>query len=159
MKPAVRLAVLAALATIALPLKAETPVAAVMFTAIETRDLERSEAFYTAALGMKRIMRLSRPGDPFVKDAYNFSGDPKAPEPLLILMHHNRRSDARPTRALLLGMRVEDARKAAEQVRAAGYPVIREPDARDSGYKLTTIVADPDGNRIELVQLDLTKLP
>lgn len=152
------LASLCALFATALPARAEPPIPAMMFTAIETRDIARAEAFYTTALGMKRIVRLSRPSDPFVKDAYNFSGDPMAQEPLLILMHHDGQ-DARPTDTVLLGMRVADTHKAAAQVRAAGYPVLHEPAAGETGYKLTTLVADPDGNHIELVQLDLKRMP
>lgn len=136
---------------------AEAPVPSLMFTALETGDLERAEAFYIKALGMKRVTRISPPGAPTTKDAFNFSGDPLAAEPLLILSHHDA-TDPKPVSQVLLGMRVADARAAAAQVRAAGYEVLREPAEDDHSPRLTTLVKDPDGNIIELVQLDYSRL-
>lgn len=129
-----------------------------IFVAIETRDIERAESFYTRALGMKRIVRISRPEDPFVKDAYNFSGDPMAPETLVILIQHTEPKAVPPPSAVMLGVRVADAHAAAARVRAAGYMVLREPPMDDHGARLTTLTKDPDGNTIELVQLDLARL-
>jgi len=136
---------------------AETPLPTMMFTALETSDLEKAEAFYTQALGMKRVVRISKPGTAVTEDAFNFSGDPLAAEPLLILAHHDA-TDPKPVSRVLLGMRVTDAHAAAAQVRAAGYEVLREPAADDHGPRLTTLVRDPDGNTIELVQLDYSRL-
>jgi len=136
---------------------AEPPIPAMMFTALETSDLDRAEAFYTKALGMKRVVRVSKPGAPVTEDAFNFSGDPLAAEPLLILAHHDA-TDPKPVSRVLMGMRVADAHAAAAQVRAAGYEVSREPAADDRGPRLTSLVKDPDGNTIELVQLDYSRM-
>jgi lactoylglutathione lyase len=129
-----------------------------MFVAIETTDIARAEAFYTNALGMKRVMRISRPQDPYIKDAYSFSGDPLAAEPLIILVQHNDRKTAPPPTAIELGVRVADTHAAAAKVRAAGYAVLREPPPEDHGAKLASIAKDPDGNTVELVQLDIARL-
>lgn len=137
--------------------QAEAPVPSLMFTALETGDLERAEAFYINAIGMKRVMRISPPGASATKDAFNFSGNPLAAEPLLILAHHDA-TDPKPVSPVLLGMRVADAHAAAAQVRAAGYEVLREPAADDHGPRLTTLVKDPDGNIVELVQLDYSRM-
>lgn len=128
----------------------QLPVPSMMFAALETSDLERSEAFYTHAIGLKKIARISQPGAPVTKDAFNFSGDPRAGEPLLILEHHNATT---PVSRALIGMRIADVHAAAAQVRAAGYKVLSEPAADDHGSRLTTLVRDPDGNLVELVQL------
>ena len=157
-----RILLAAALSILAIvPARAETPPApgsTMMFAALETRDIAKAEAFYMTALGMKKLMRISRPDDPFTKDAFNFSGDPMANEPLLILMHHEGPEGAHPVSSVMLGIRVADARAAAARVRLAGYAVLHEPAAQDHGAKLTTLVRDPDGNTVELVQLDLSRL-
>lgn len=134
------------------------PLPTMLFAALETRDIAKAQAFYTNALGMKNVMRISRPEDPFIKDAFNFSGDTRSSEPLLILMHHDGPEAAHPASSVTLGMRVADARDAAARVRRAGYAVLREPPPEDHGAKLTTLVRDPDGNTIELVQLDLARM-
>jgi hypothetical protein len=36
--------------------------------------------------------------------------------------------------------------------------VLREPAADDHGPRLTTLVKDPDGNIVELVQLDYSRM-
>jgi|KBSSwiStaDraftv2_1062776.scaffolds.fasta_scaffold26128_6 lactoylglutathione lyase len=149
----------ALLVGLAAPAVAEpAPLPATMFITMETTDIVRAEAFYTRALGMKRVLRISRPQDPFIKDAYSFSGDPLAAEPLVILVQHNDRKTAPPPSAIVLGVHVADAHAAAAKVRAAGYAVLREPPPEDHGAKLATIAKDPDGNTIELVQLDIARL-
>ena len=130
-----------------------------LFTGLEVADVARAEAFYTAALGMKQVMRLSRPSDPFVKDALSFSGDPLAAEPLLILIHHNA-PDARPAaQGITLGFRVSDVQAAARRVRDAGYVVLRDPPAVPEGGRAVALVRDPDGNLVELVQLAVPAAP
>lgn len=134
------------------------PTPSMILTAIEVSDLAKSEAFYMNALGMKKLMRLSKPTDPFVKDAFNFSGDPTASEPLLILMHHDKPEGAVHASGLIIGMHVADVHSAAKRVREAGFTVSHEPAADDTGPKLTTHVNDPDGNPIELVQFDPARM-
>ena len=152
-------AALAALVATVPALAEPLPPPTTLFTAIQVSDFEKAEAFYMTALGMKKVLRISKPDDPFVKDGLSFSGDPLAPEPLLILMHYDQPRDGISHAAgITLGMRVADARAAAARVRAAGYPVIREPAPDDHGPRLATLVKDPDGNLIELVQLDYSRM-
>lgn len=135
------------------------PMPLLMFTGVEVSDFAKSEAFYTQAIGMKKLMRLSKPTDPFIKDLLSFSDDPTAPGPMLILMHFDKPPEGRThASGVLLGVQVADAHAAAAKVRAAGYAVLREPAANDRSAKLTTLVKDPDGNTIELVQLDMARM-
>lgn len=135
------------------------PSPALMFTAIEVSDFAKSEAFYMQAIGMKKLMRVSKPSDPFIKDVLSFSEDRTAPGPMLILMHFDKPPEGRTHAAgVLLGIRVADTHAAAARVRAAGYTVLHEPARDDQSAKLTTLVKDPDGNAIELVQLDVARL-
>lgn len=156
---------LAALALVAtVPARAQTQgqspsASSALFTGLEVADVARAEAFYTAALGMKRVMRLSRPSDPFVKDALTFSGDPLAGEPLLILIHHIGPDARPPAQGVTLGFRVADAQAAARRVRDAGYAVLRDPPAVPESGRAVALVRDPDGNVVELVQLVLPAVP
>jgi len=134
---------------------APIPLPSMMFTTIEVSDLPRAEAFYVNALGMKKIARISKATDPYVKDALGFSDDPSMPGSMLLLTSH-REPKPGENRAVgvMLGVRVADARAAADQVRKAGYTVLREPPVGAAGPQIIALVQDPDGNRIELVQLN-----
>ena len=116
--------------------------------------MARARSFYVGALGMKPVFTVSKPGDPAEKIAFNFSGDPKSSEPLLILIHYER-PDATQNRSIgaKVGIRVSDSRGAALRVKDAGFPVIRMPAAEEKGPVINSVVRDPDGVIVELVEL------
>jgi catechol 2,3-dioxygenase-like lactoylglutathione lyase family enzyme len=126
------------------------------FVSLEVGDMARARAFYVDALGMKPVYTISKPTDPFEKIAFNFSGDARSSEPLLILIHYahptlvqNRSSGAK------LGIRVTDSRAAAERVRAAGFPIVHEAAADAKGPVINSIVRDADGVIVERVELHM----
>lgn len=126
------------------------------FVLLEVADMARAQAFYVDALGMKPVYTISKPSDPYEKIAFNFSGDAKSSEPLLILIHYahptpvqNRSSGAK------LGIRVSDSRAAAERVRAAGFPIVHKAAADAKGPVINSVVRDADGVTVELVELHM----
>ena len=124
------------------------------FVSLEVADMERAKSFYIHALGMKPVYTISKPTDEAQKVAYNFSGNASANEPMVILIHHAKPSpDQNRSIGTKIGFRVADSRASAARVRSAGYKVDREPDAAAKGPVLTTVVHDPDGVVVELVEV------
>ncbi|WP_375197111.1 VOC family protein, partial [Sphingobium sp.] len=52
-----------------------------------------------------------------------------------------------------IGLRVADTRAIAAKVKSAGYPLISQPAADARGPVLNSVVRDPDGVIVELVEL------
>jgi uncharacterized HAD superfamily protein len=103
---------------------------------------------------MKPVFTVSKPGDPAEKIAFNFSGDPRSSEPLLILIHHQK-PDATQNRSTgaKVGIRVGDSRTAALRMQKAGFPVIRIASPDEKGPVINSVVRDADGVIVELVEL------
>jgi len=128
--------------------------ASIAWMSLDVADIERAARFYTEGLGMKQALVLSRPGDAFQKIAFNFSGNPAAAEPLLILIHFDKpQPGGNATKGAKLGLIVPDLRAATAQVRRAGHAVLREPPVDAKGPILTAIVRDPDGTVVEITQI------
>ena len=133
---------------------AQTAPSGFSFLSLEVADMARARSFYVDALGMKPAFTVSKPGDPAEKIAFNFSGDPRSSEPLLILIHYakpnatqNRSTGAK------VGIRVSDSRAAALRVQQAGFSVVRVAAADEKGPVINSVVKDADGVIVELVQL------
>ena len=133
---------------------AQTAPSGFSFLSLEVADMARARSFYVDALGMKPAFTVSKPGDPAEKIAFNFSGDPRSSEPLLILIHYakptatqNRSTGAK------VGIRVGDSRAAALRVQQAGFPVVRLAAEDEKGPVINSVVKDAEGVIGELVQL------
>lgn len=126
------------------------------FLSLEVADMARARSFYVDAIGMKPVFKVSKPGDPFEKIAFNFSGDPKSSEPLLILIHYDKPSaEQNHSSGAKVGIRVNDSRAIAARVRDAGFPLVRMAGADEKGPVINSVVRDPDGVIVELVELRL----
>jgi len=127
---------------------------AMSFVSLEVTDMARAKSFYVDTLGMKPILTISKPTDPFQKIAYNFSGNPQSNETLLILIHYDHpKMDQNKSSGAKIGLRVTDTRATAAKVRSAGYQVLSQPAAGAKGPVLNSVVRDPDGVIVELVEL------
>ncbi len=106
---------------------------------VPTCDLTAALAFYVGVLGMTETFRN---GDPvgFViveRDAAE--------------IHLTLQPGHRPTTANVLHLMVDDADALHERVAAAGVRIVK--GVRDADYGMRTFVmADPDGNRIDVGQ-------
>lgn len=126
------------------------------FVSLKVADMARAQAFYVGALGMKPIYTISKPTDPYEKIAFNFSGDARSGEPLLILIHYaHPTADQNRSSGTKLGIRVSDSHAAAERVRAAGFPIVREAAANAKGPVINSVVRDADGVIVELIELHM----
>ncbi|ANI79147.1 VOC family protein [Sphingobium sp. EP60837] len=124
------------------------------FVSLEVADMARAKSFYADTLGMKPILTISKPTDPFQKIAYNFSGNPQSNETLLILIHYDRpKADQNKSSGAKIGLRVADTRAIAAKVKSAGYQLVSQPAVDAKGPVLNSVVRDPDGVIVELVEL------
>jgi catechol 2,3-dioxygenase-like lactoylglutathione lyase family enzyme len=124
------------------------------FISLEVADMARAQSFYVDGLGMKPVFTVSKPGDSVEEIAFNFSGNPRSSEPLLILIHH-RKPDATQNHSTgaKVGIRVSDSRAAALRMQKAGFAVIRIASADEKGPVINSVVRDADGVIVELVEL------
>jgi len=126
----------------------------VSFLSLEVADMGRARAFYVDGLGMKPVFTVSKPSDPAEKIAFNFSGDPKSSEPLLILIHYQTpNATQNHSTGAKVGIRVSDSRAAALKLQKAGFPVVRIAAADEKGPVINSVVRDADGVIVELVEL------
>lgn len=104
---------------------------------LRPRNRERSLAFYRDALGLA-IYREFPGGTVF------FLGNG--------FLELSGQGDAGPGEDIVLWLQVRDLAATAEQLRAAGVPVVREPKVEPWGLHEMWIT-DPDGLRIVVVQV------
>ena len=118
--------------------------------AIRARDVEKTAAFYTDVLGFKEAFRMDRPdgalGTIYVYIAPGqfieiFAGGEKEAETGSKLIGHCH-----------LCFEVDDAAAALEELRGRGAPIDSEIRTGKS-LCLQFWTHDPDGNKIELMQL------
>jgi lactoylglutathione lyase len=120
--------------------------------ALTVRDMEKSLDFYTRALGCKRAFELPEPktGAPWI--VYLQAGKTQFVE-----LFYNGSVD-NPWKPALRGFnhlcfQVDDLQKAAKQIEEAGYKLTSAPkEGSDKNWQAW--VTDPDGVRIELMQID-----
>jgi lactoylglutathione lyase len=120
--------------------------------ALKVKDLDRSLAFYTGKLGFKEMMRLDKPDgspgpwlvylritdDQFLELFPEGVGD-RAPDSGAVAINH-----------ICLG--VDDLDAVLAQLDEAGVPLtVQKKMAADKNWQAW--IEDPDGNRIELMQL------
>lgn len=143
---------------------------------VRVTDLERALAFWCGELGMRELRRI-----PFAEQRYTlvFLGFGQgAEEPQLELWHDWSRaalptdpllaagaSDDRSTRVVALhggqvprraapfhvGIGVDRIREFVAHLKTRGVKVLREPAPLRPGGRVIALVADPDGNEVELL--------
>ncbi len=124
----------------------------VLHTMLRVGDLERSLDFYSNVLGMKTIRRKDYPDGRFTL-AFVGYGDESSNA--LIELTHNWDTKAYEIGTgyghIALGM--ENIYAACEAIRKKGGKISREPGPMKHGTTEIAFVEDPDGYKIELIQL------
>ncbi len=123
-----------------------------LHTMIRVGNLDRSLAFYTELLGMRLLRKKDYPGGRFTL-AFVGYGD-EADHTVVELTHNwdtERYDIGSGFGHLALG--VEDIYQACEKLRARGAKITREPGPMKHGTTEIAFVEDPDGYKIELIQL------
>jgi lactoylglutathione lyase len=115
-------------------------------------NLERSLDFYTNVLGMKELRRKDYPSGRFTL-AFVGYGDESSNA--VIELTHNWDTEAYDigTGYGHIALGLENIYTACEEIRAKGCKVTREPGPMKHGTTEIAFVEDPDGYKIELIQL------
>ncbi|MEX1316695.1 MAG: lactoylglutathione lyase [Synechococcaceae cyanobacterium] len=123
-----------------------------LHTMLRVGDLERSLAFYTDVLGMRLLRRKDYPGGRFTL-AFVGYGD-ESDHTVLELTHNWDTSSYELGDAYgHIALGVDDIEGVCERIRARGGRVVREPGPMKHGSTVIAFVEDPDGYKVELIEL------
>ena len=124
----------------------------VLHTMIRVGDLERSLDFYSNVLGMKILRRKDYETGRFTLAFVGYGDESSS---AVIELTHNWDTDHYEIGTgyghIALGM--ENIYTACEAIRAKGGKISREPGPMKHGTTEIAFVEDPDGYKIELIQL------
>ncbi len=123
-----------------------------LHTMIRVGNLDRSLAFYTELLGMRLLRKKDYPGGRFT---LAFVGYGDESDHTVVELTHNwdtERYDIG-TGFGHVALGVEDIYQTCESLRAAGAKITREPGPMKHGTTEIAFIEDPDGYKIELIQL------
>ena len=123
-----------------------------LHTMLRVGDLERSIAFYTDILGMRMLRRKDYPGGRFT---LAFVGYGDESDHTVLELTHNWDTSSYDIGSgyghIALG--VDDIVGVCDQIRAKGGKVVREPGPMKNGTTVIAFVEDPDGYKVELIEM------
>ena len=123
-----------------------------LHTMLRVGDLERSITFYTEVLGMRLLRRKDYPGGRFTL-AFVGYGDERD-HTVLELTHNWDTSDYEIGSGYgHIAIGVDDIVGVCDQILAKGGRVVREPGPMKNGSTVIAFVEDPDGYKVELIEL------
>ncbi|WP_330204229.1 lactoylglutathione lyase [Cyanobacterium sp. Dongsha4] len=124
----------------------------ILHTMLRVGNLEKSLEFYCQVLGMKLLRQKDYPNGKFT---LAFVGYGDESDNTVIELTHNWDTDSYDIGNgyghIALG--VDDIYGTCEQIRSLGGKVTREPGPMKHGSTVIAFVEDPDGYKIELIQL------
>lgn len=123
-----------------------------LHTMLRVGDLERSLAFYCNLLGMKLLRKKDYPGGEFTL-AFVGYGDESDHTVLELTYNWGVETYDLGTAYGHIALGVDDIYKTCEQIKAMGGNVVREPGPMKHGSTVIAFVQDPDGYKVELIQL------
>ena len=123
-----------------------------LHTMLRVGDLERSLAFYTEMLGMQLLRRKDYPGGRFT---LAFVGYGAETDHAVLELTHNW-----DTQSYSLGdayghiaLGVDDIYATCAAISDKGGRVVRQPGPMKHGATVIAFVEDPDGYKVELIQM------
>jgi lactoylglutathione lyase len=123
-----------------------------LHTMLRVGNLERSLEFYCGTLGMKLLRRHDFPEGRFT---LAFVGYGDESDHTVIELTHNWDTERYEIGSgyghVALG--VDDIYRACDELRAKGAKVVREPGPMKHGHTHIAFIEDPDGYKVELIQL------
>jgi len=123
-----------------------------LHTMLRVGDLERSLAFYTDVLGMRLLRRKDYPGGRFT---LAFVGYGDESESTVLELTHNWDTAEYDLGSgyghIALG--VDDIQATCAGIAGQGGRIVREPGPMKHGSTVIAFVEDPDGYKIELIEL------
>ena len=123
-----------------------------LHTMLRVGDLDQSIAFYTEVLGMQLLRRKDYPTGRFTLAFLGYG--PESEQTVLELTHNwdtNSYELGDAYGHIALG--VEDIRSTCAAISGKGGRVVREPGPMKHGSTVIAFVEDPDGYKVELIQM------
>lgn len=123
-----------------------------LHTMIRVNDLDESLRFYCERLGMRLLRKADFPGGRFTLAFVGYDTEDKT---AVIELTHNWDTHAYEigTGFGHLALGTPDIYKTCDELRAAGVKVVREPGPMKHGGTVIAFIEDPNGYRIELIQM------
>ena len=123
-----------------------------LHTMLRVADLDRSLTFYTEVLGMTLLRRREYPGGRFT---LAFVGYGPETEQTVLELTCNWDTDSYTLGDAYghIALGVDDIRSTCEAIAGKGGRVVREPGPMSHGTTVIAFVEDPDGYRVELIEL------
>jgi lactoylglutathione lyase len=123
-----------------------------LHTMLRVGDLERSITFYTEVLGMRLLRCKDYPGGRFT---LAFLGYGEESDTTVLELTHNWDTSSYEIGSGYghIAIGVEDIVAVCDQMRAKGGRVVREPGPMKHGTTVIAFVEDPDGYKVELIEL------
>ncbi|MFN6485473.1 MULTISPECIES: lactoylglutathione lyase [unclassified Nostoc] len=123
-----------------------------LHTMLRVGNLEESLKFYCELLGMKLLRRKDYPGGEFTL-AFVGYGDESDNAVIELTYNWGVEKYELGNAYGHIALGVDDIYATCEEIRTQGGKVVREPGAMKHGSTVIAFVEDPDGYKIELIQL------
>ena len=123
-----------------------------LHTMLRVGNLERSLNFYCEVLGMRLLRRKDYPEGRFTL-AFVGYGDESENTVVELTQNWDTERYELGTAFGHLALGVEDIYRACGQLRDKGAKIVREPGPMKHGGSEIAFIEDPDGYKIELIQL------
>lgn len=123
-----------------------------LHTMLRVGDLQRSINFYTQVMGMRLLRSTERPEQKYSLAFVGF-GDEAQHSVLELTYNHGVDRYELGSAFGHIAIGVPDVAAACERIRSAGATITREPGPVKGGTTVIAFVQDPDGYKIELIQV------
>ena len=124
----------------------------ILHTMLRVGDLQKSIEFYTKILGMRLLRQKDYPSGRFTLAFVGYGSEEK--NTVLELTHNWD------TKSYQLGdgfghiaLGVKNIHQTCEEIRKSGGKITREPGPMKHGHTVIAFVEDPDGYKIELIDI------
>ena len=124
-----------------------------LHTMLRVGDMQRSIDFYTRVMGMTLLRTTDRPDQKYTLAFVGYAANPDQAE-LELTYNYGTDSYEMGTAYGHVALGVEDIYATCDKIRAAGGNITREPGPVKGGTVLIAFITDPDGYKIELIQID-----
>ena len=123
-----------------------------LHTMLRVADLERSLGFYTEVLGMQLLRRKDYPSGRF---SLAFVGYGSEKDHTVLELTHNWDTDNYTLGDAYghIALGVEDIHSTCAGIADKGGRVVREPGPMKHGTTVIAFVEDPDGYKVELIEM------